>query len=135
MSNKAKGSRVERELLQLFTDKTWKAARVAGSGVNENTFCDLIAGKAGKTYAVEVKSSKGPRIYITKQQISDFSEFTEVMGLIPVIAVRFNREGWLFLEPKQLEDSGVNFVVNLKKAKVEGKRFAQFFENQVEENY
>ena len=102
MSNKAKGSRVERELLQFFTDKSWRAARVAGSGVNENTFCDLIAGKAGKAYAIEVKSSKGPRIYITKQQINDFLQFSEVMGLAPVIAVRFNREGWIFLNPAQL---------------------------------
>ena len=50
-----------------------------------------------------------------------------------MIAVRFNREGWLFLEPKQLEDSGVNWVVNLKKAKVEGKRFSQFFEPVIDE--
>jgi len=128
MSNKAKGSRAERELLDMFTDQTWRAARVAGSGVNENTFCDVIAGKGGKTYAIEAKSSKNPRIYITKQQISDFMQFCDVMGMIPVVAVRFNREGWLFLEPKQLEDSGVNWVVNLKKAKVDGKRFGQFFQ-------
>ena len=70
---------------------------------------------------------------ITKQQIDDFLQFSEVMGLTPVIATRFNREGWLFLNPKQLEDSGVNWVVNLKKAKVEGKRFSQFFENRAED--
>lgn len=126
--SKAKGSRAERELLDIFTQQTWKAARVAGSGVNENTFCDLIAGKKGRAYAIEAKSSKNPRIYITKQQVSDFIMFCEVMGFIPVIAVRFNREGWIFLEPKQLEDSGVNWVVNLKNAKVVGKRFGQFFE-------
>ena len=129
MSNKAKGSKNERELLQLLTDHGWKAARVAGSGMNDNTFCDLIAGKINcKPYAIEAKSSKSPRIYITKQQIDDFMQFSYLMGLNPVIAVRFNREGWLFLEPKQLEDSGVNWVVNLKNAKVVGKRFSQFFE-------
>jgi len=134
MSNKAKGSKAERELLQIFTDHSWRAARVAGSGTNENTFCDLIAGKKDyKAYAIEAKSSKSPRSYITKQQIDDFMQFCDVMGLTPVIAVRFNREGWLFLEPKQLEDSGVNWVVNLKKAKVEAKRFGQFFEEQKNE--
>ena len=131
MSNKSKGSRAERELLQLLTDHGWKAARVAGSGMNDNTFCDLIAGKKNYgAYAIEAKSSKSPRIYITKQQIDDFMQFSYLMGLTPVVAVRFNREGWLFLEPKQLEDSGVNWVVNLKKAKVNGKRFGQFFETQ-----
>ena len=58
----------------------------------------------------------------------DFVVFSLAMGLTPVLAVRFNREGWLFLDPKQLEDSGVNWVVNLKKAKANGKRFDQFFE-------
>ncbi len=134
MSNKSKGSRAERELLQIFTDQSWRAARVAGSGVNENTFCDLIAGKSGKAYAVEAKSSKNPRIYITKDQIEEFVKFSEIMGLSPVVAVRFNREGWLFLKPEQLEDSGSNWVVNLKKAKESGKRFSQFFEEQNNQN-
>lgn len=132
--SKAKGSRAERELLDIFTSNGWSAARVAGSGVNENTFCDLIAGKANKkSYTIEAKSSKHPRIYITKQQISDFVKFSEIMGLTPVVAVRFNREGWLFidpLDPDQLEDSGANWVVNLKNAKENGKRFGQFFETQ-----
>ncbi len=44
MSSKKKGDRVERELLDLFTEMGWKAARVAGSGKNDNTYCDLIAG-------------------------------------------------------------------------------------------
>ncbi|MEK6893866.1 MAG: Holliday junction resolvase Hjc [Nanoarchaeota archaeon] len=134
MSNKAKGSRAERELLDIFTENSWKCARVAGSGTNDNTFCDLIAGKKGrKAYTIEAKSSKSPRIYITKKQIEEFITFSEVMGLTPVVAVRFNREGWLFInpfDPDQLEDSGVNWVVNLKNAKENGKKFGQFFETQ-----
>lgn len=137
MSNKSKGSRAERELLDIFTQYGWKCARVAGSGTNDNTFCDLIAGKAGKrAFTIEAKSSKHPRIYITKEQIEEFIKFSEVMGLTPVVAVRFNREGWIFinpLDPDQLEDSGANWVVNLKNARVNGKRFSQFFENQVED--
>jgi Holliday junction resolvase len=131
--SKAKGSRAERELLQIFTEQSWRAARVAGSGVNENTFCDLIAGKNGKAYAVEAKSSKHHRIYITKQQVDDFLQFSEVMGLIPVIAVRFNREGWLFLKPEQLEDSGKNWVVNLDNIREKAQKFGQFFEIQSDE--
>jgi len=130
MSNKSKGSRAERELLQIFTDHSWRAARVAGSGVNENTFCDLIAGKNGKAYAVEAKSSKGPRIYITKDQIDDFMQFTNVMGLIPVLAARFNREGWFFLRPEQLEDSGKKWVINLENIRSQALRFGQFFEEE-----
>ena len=136
MSSKEKGSKAERELLELFTEQGWRAARVAGSGRNDNTFCDLIAGKTGgRGYAIEAKSSKHPRIYITKKQIEEFIVFSEIMGLKPVIAVRFNREGWHFLKPEHLEDSGVNWVVNLKKTKIDGKRFGQFFESESKEMF
>lgn len=134
MSNKSKGSKAERELLQLFTEMGWRAARVAGSGKNDNTFCDLIAGKIGKKgYVIEAKSSKKKNIYITKKQIEEFVVFSEIIGLKPAIAVRFNREGWIFLEPKQLEDSGKYWAVSLKDAKEKGMRFGQFFEDGIGE--
>jgi Holliday junction resolvase len=129
MSNKAKGSKAERELVQLFTDNGWRAARVAGSGVNDNSPCDILTGKMGKGgFAVEAKSSKQRRIYITKAQINDFVTFAHMMGLKPIIATRFNREGWHFIHPEQLEDTGNNWVISLDKVKSEGKRFGQFFE-------
>jgi len=128
MSNKQKGSKAERELLNLFTEMGWRAARVAGSGKNDNTFCDLIAGKMNKKgYTIEAKSSKKDRIYITKKQIEEFVLFTSLMGLRPAVALRFNREGWLFLHPKHLEDSGKNWVMTLTRAKLKGKKFGQFF--------
>jgi Holliday junction resolvase len=133
MSNKAKGSKAERELLQIFTENGWRAVRVAGSGVNDNSPADLIAGKVGrKGYTIECKSSKKSSIYITKEQISDFITFSHILGLTPVIAARFNYEGWIFLSPEQLEDSGKNWVVHLKKAKEIGKKFGQFSETPIE---
>ena len=130
MSNKAKGSRVERELLANFTNNGWRAARVAGSGVNDDSPCDLIVGKLGKRgYCVECKSSKKTAVYISREQINDFVLFSKMIGLSPVIAVRFNYEGFIFLTPEQLDDSGKNWVVHLKKAKEIGKKFSQFFED------
>ena len=103
-------------------------ARVAGSGMMENTSADLIAGKAGKgKYVIECKASKGPYKYITKKQIEEFLIFSEIFGLTPIIAVRFNREGWFFIKPEDLEDSGKNFAVSLELVKSKGKRFAQMF--------
>ena len=130
MSNKAKGSKAERELLEMFTQNCWREARIAGSGVNDNSPCDLIAAKLGKkAHAVECKSSKKPIIYISKSQIEDFILFSSIMGLKPVIAARFNYEGWLFIDPKHLKDTGKFFSIPLKTAKEKGQRFAQFFEN------
>ncbi len=132
MSNKAKGSNAERELLKLFTENGWRALRVAGSGVNDESPCDLIAAKLGhKGYAIEAKSSRKDRIYISKSQIEDFVLYSSIIGLKPVIAVRFSYEGWLFMSPEKLVDSGKNFVVSREYAKLNGLKFGQFFEHEL----
>jgi len=128
MGNKEKGSKAERELYELFVQNGFRAVRTAGSGAMENTSCDLIAGKKGeRKYCIEVKSSKSPNKYISKEQINDFIVFSEIFGLVPVVALRFNREGWFFISPNELEDSGKNWVVSLDYVKQKGLRFGQFF--------
>lgn len=128
MGNKEKGANAERELYQMFIDNCFRAVRVAGSGMMENTSCDLIAGKKGEKYCIEVKSSKKPYKYISKKQIEEFIIFSEVFGLMPIIAVRFNRAGWFFLKPEELEKSGKNFAVSLELAKNKGRKFSQMFQ-------
>ena len=93
----------------------------------ENADCDIIAGKTGKKYCIEVKASKKPVKYITKEQINNFIVFAEIFKLKPVIAIRFNQIGWFFLDPKYLKDSGKYWVVSLDLVRKKGKRFAQFF--------
>jgi len=127
MANKHKGSNAERELFQIFVDNNYRAVRVAGSGVMENADCDLLAGKKSRKYCIEVKSSKKPVKYISKKQMNSFIIFSDIFKLKPVIAVRFNRLGWFFLNPKNLRDSGKNWVVNLEIVRKKGKRFSQFF--------
>ncbi len=128
-NNKSKGSKAERELVKLFTEQGWRAVRVAGSGIGEDSPCDIIAAKLNKKgFAIEVKSSKKPIIYITKEQINDFILFSSIIGLKPTIATRFNYEGWLFLKPNHLKDTGKYWALSLQTAKEKGKRFSQFFE-------
>lgn len=127
MSNKSKGSNAERELYEMFVKANFRAVRVAGSGRMDNADCDLIAGKKGERYSIEVKSSKKPVKYITKEQVENFMIFSDIFGLSPVIAVRFNRLGWFFLNPGDLEDSGKNLVISLETARQKGKRFSQYF--------
>jgi len=128
MSNKAKGSKAERELFKMFVDNNYRAVRVAGSGTMENADCDLLVGKIGKKYAIEAKSTKSLNKYISKEQIENFLIFSEIFALIPVLAIRFNREGWFFISPNQLENSGKHLVISLDSAKKNGKRFSQFFD-------
>lgn len=127
MGNKAKGSKTERELFKMFNKNGHKAVRVAGSGRMDNASCDLIAGNSDGKYAIEAKSSKKPYKYISKEQIEEFIVFSQIFDLEPVIAVRFNRKGWFFLEPSHLEETGKNWKVDLEMAREKGKRFGQAF--------
>lgn len=120
MGNKEKGANAERELYHLFCDAGFKCVRVAGSGVMDETACDLIAGKFHKKYAIEVKSCKTKKRYISSQQIEEFLVFSEIFGLKPIIAIRFNREGWFFLNPKQLEKTKKGLAISLENAKKKG---------------
>ena len=130
MGNKQTGSKAERELYQMFIDNMYRAVRVAGSGMAENTACGPIAGRSGrggKKYCIEVKSSKKPVKYISREQVEEFMVFSEIFGLKPVIAVRFNREGWFFLHPKHLKNTGKNWSISLDEARKIGSRFGQAF--------
>lgn len=127
MSNKSKGSKAERELTQMFIDNCFRAVRVAGSGTMENADCDIIAGRKGQKYAIEVKATKGTSKYITKSQIENFLIFSDIFDLEAVVAIRFNRIGWFFISPNHLKDSGKNLVISLEDARKNGKRFSQFF--------
>jgi Holliday junction resolvase len=128
MANKHKGSNAERELLKIFTENGWRAARVAGSGVNDDSPCDLIAGNINRKFAIECKSTRKTTQYISKEQMSDFITFSAMMGLTPIVAIKFFREGWLFVEPTQLRDCGKNWAIKLTEAKEQGKRFGQLIE-------
>ena len=126
--NKSKGSNAERELFQKFIEEgSYRVVRVAGSGTMKNADCDLIAGKKSKKYCIEVKSSKKPVKYISKKQMQEFIIFSQIFKLTPVIALRFNRFGWLFVNPKNMRDTGKNWTITLEEAQKKGKRFSQFF--------
>ena len=128
MGNKEKGANAERELLKMFDVNTWKAVRVAGSGLADESPCDLIAGKSRKKYCIECKTSKDKKRYLDKRQIEDFLIFSEIFGMKPLIAVRFNHEGWFFIKPQKLERTkSKGLAISLETARKKGKRFGQIF--------
>jgi Holliday junction resolvase len=92
-----------------------------------NADCDLIAGNSDEKYCIEVKSSKKPYKYISKDQMENFIIFSQIFDLEPIVAVRFNRKGWFFLEPEDLEETGKSWKVDLEMAREKGKRFGQAF--------
>ena len=124
MSNKGKGSRLERELIRMFFDTgVYAALRVAGSGSTPLPAPDLLVGGKGRVFAIEFKSGKKRR-YIDPEQINELLEFAAKFGAEPWIGVRFNNNGWHFLDVKSLHISkGGNYAVDLKLALEKGISF------------
>ena len=62
--------------MKIFVESGFRSLRVAGSGVSDDSPCDLLAGKInGKKYAIECKTCKDKKRYIDKKQIEDFLVF------------------------------------------------------------
>lgn len=95
----------------------WEAGhfclRVAGSGSMPFPCPDLLAGKGGRSFAIECKSCKSDRRYITEEQVNELKEFAKGFGAEPLIGMRFNREGWKFLKPEHLgRNGGKHFFIS-----------------------
>ena len=121
---KSKGSRTERELFHMFWNAGCGALRVAGSGSTPMPAPDLIAGTKGKLYAIECKSGKTTR-YITKDQIEELKNFSQVFGAIPLVAIRFNNKPWYFLDISDLRSTPKGYAISLALAQEKGRSFDQ----------
>jgi len=126
--NKTKGANAERELLHMLEREKWKAVRVAGSGMIEETACDLIMshGLKKKQFIVECKTCKDKKRYLEKQQIEELKKFAIEWGAPPVLAVKFSRQGWWFIEPEKLEDTGKGLAISLEDIQKIGISFDDF---------
>ena len=125
MTSKGKGSRTERELVQLFNQTgTWSAIRVAGSGLTKDPNPDVLAGNHQRHLAIECKSIKGTSKYLYPEDISQILDFAAKFGAEPWIAIRFNNKGWYFLKTEDLKKTkSSNLVINLELAEEKGLKF------------
>lgn len=126
MSIKKKGTNAERELIHmLWKTGNWCGIRVAGSGSNHYPSPDIIASNGNIIYAIECKASKTTTKYIPKAEIDQLTEFASVFGAIPIIGVRYNNKGWMFIKPEDGKDSGNNIAITFHEP-----NFSSYFEQQ-----
>ena len=118
--NKHKGSNAERELYHLLNSKGFACARVAGSGMLENTSCDLLAGRKDRKYAIECKVTKDNKKYFDSEQIRNLVEFSALFGVEPLIAIKFNRKGWFFAHPETLSRTNKGMAISLEEIQGRG---------------
>jgi len=126
MGSKEKGSNAERELIHLFwSTKKWTACRVAGSGSMKYPSPDIIANKAGLTLAIECKSTGSKYQYLEKREVKELVEYAKASGARPLVAVRFNRLPWRFLDPEDLKETAQSLVVTPELAELRGYSFEE----------
>ena len=131
MANKHKGSRTERELVHLFFDNLYMPIRIAGSGSTPLPSPDIVVGGFGKVFAIECKSGKTTR-YIRKEQMEELILFSNRFGAEALIGVRFDREGWFFLKPEQLDiTKGGSYSLSLEDAKQKGLSFGKLIGKEI----
>ena len=109
----SKGSRRERELLELLSGMGFVVHRVAGSGSKEEAICDLVAIKSkeavdelvhpdlrnGKIHFIECKSRK--KCFYSGDcldQLRNLVEHAKKCGAKPVLAVKLNFKEWQFFD-------------------------------------
>jgi Holliday junction resolvase len=123
---KRKGINAERELLHMFWQAGFVAMRAPSSGAIKYPCPDLLVGNTLRKLAIECKSTKSIKQYISNQQISKLKEFSKIFGAEPWIGVRFDRLDWYFLSLEDIkETNGNNFVIGLELAKQKGLLFEE----------
>jgi Holliday junction resolvase len=108
---KAKGSAAERELLDTLFEHGYAVLRAAGSGSTQHDACDLVAGRGGKAYAIEVKACAGTQQYISAEQMQELLTFAAAFGAEPLVAVKWTRRGWGILSAEKLRKTGKHWAV------------------------
>jgi holliday junction resolvase Hjr len=111
MSRKSRGISFERELVHLLQKHHFAAIRVAGSGCTTTPSADILSGNGQKVLCFECKSSSLDAIYIPKQSLADFLQFSYQFGAQPFVAVRFLREQWRFLHHEDIPQTTANVVI------------------------
>ena len=125
MLRKAKGLNAERSIVRNFWEAGWAAVRVAGSGATKFPNPDVIAAKQGRKLAIECKTTKDTKKYLSKQDIVQLKTFASKFGAEPWIGIKFNTLDWYFISLDDLERTKNGFVVSIKLAKDKGLLFEE----------
>ena len=119
--SKRKGTRAERELSHMFWQtNSWAVIRSAGSGSTTYPNPDLIASNGKKILAIECKSIKNDKKYLSNEDVEQLRTFSEKFGAEAWFGIRFDGVGWYFLNLKNIEKSkktGYKIPIDLAKKK------------------
>ena len=125
MNRKSKGTNAERELIKMFWSAGYAAMRAAGSGSARHPSPDIIASNKIRKLAIECKSTKNLKIYLSKEDVNQLIEFSNIFGAEPWFAARFNKLKWFFLTIEDLEKTPTGFVISIENIRNKGLVFEE----------
>lgn len=126
MRTYAKGSRVERELLEKFVERGFCVIRAAGSGVSSLS-PDILAFKKGVQYAIEVKAWEKEHLNIKKEQFECLEKWERLTGITTYIVWRRRRRSFLFIPLSVFEKGKKAASVSYKFAEQMGMKEHEIF--------
>src|SRR3989338_4073941 len=106
ISQKAKGTQGERELVRFFNEAGWSAIRVAGSGSSRYPSPDILAANATRRVAIECKVTKDLKKYFPEDEVAQLQTFSRTFGAEGWIGIKFPSQSWYFILVEQLQRSG-----------------------------
>lgn len=99
-----KGSRRERELVNLLWENGFAVMRAPASGSGrKHPQPDVLASDGNIEIGIEIKSSSSDVIYVKKKEVEKLREFCDKFGCKPLIGARFDHRGWLFVSPSECD--------------------------------
>lgn len=101
--SKIKGTKAERELINMFWENGWAAIRSAGSGSMHFPSPDILAGNKLRRLAIEVKTTKEEKKYFPEEEVKQLINFSSYFGAEPWFAIKFNNKEWAFITPDSLK--------------------------------
>lgn len=130
-NTKAKGTKAERELIDLFWQNGYAAVRAAGSGSTRHPCPDIIASDGIRKIAIECKSIKGLTKYLSNEDIKQLLDFSQAFGSESWIGIRFDVLKWYFLSVEDLDKTKGGYVISIEKARRIGMLFEELIKDSI----
>lgn len=97
------GIKQERELVNWLYNRGFQALRCAGSGAGtKRPLPDIMAGNRFFSYGIELKSSRGDKIWIDEAQIEGLKTFCAGFGAVPVVCANFTYMPYAFFKIREI---------------------------------
>ncbi len=108
-----KGSRAERELVNIFWDSGFAVMRSPASGSGrKHPQPDVLVSDGENIFGIETKSTSSDVVYVSKDEIRELKKFCRKFGCEPIIGVRFDWKGWVFFRPNKCEQTENSYKIS-----------------------